>query len=101
MASPFPLLAAIGANTNRIEIGTAVIDMRYENPLYMAGGASTGPRTPEGLQRCAAAHTKHGTRNADARAQATERAKARAATRGLNRLVADLEASAKEVIEDS
>ena len=35
LASPFPLLAAIGAKTNRIEIGTAVIDMRYENPSYM------------------------------------------------------------------
>ena len=39
LASPFPLLAAIGAGTSRIEIGTAVIDMRYENPLYMAGDA--------------------------------------------------------------
>jgi hypothetical protein len=38
--SPFPLLAAIGAKTSRIEIGTAVIDMRYENPLYMAEDAS-------------------------------------------------------------
>ena len=28
LASPFPLLAAIGARTNKIEIGTAVIDMR-------------------------------------------------------------------------
>jgi hypothetical protein len=36
LGSPFPLLAAIGAKTTRIEIGTAVIDMRYENPLYMA-----------------------------------------------------------------
>ncbi len=36
LASPFPLLAAIGAKTSRIEIGTAVIDMRYENPFYMA-----------------------------------------------------------------
>jgi len=35
LASPFPLLAAVGAKTNRIEIGTGVIDMRYENPLYM------------------------------------------------------------------
>src|SRR3712207_2942442 len=35
-ASPIPLLAAIGAKTSRIEIGTAVIDMRYENPIYMA-----------------------------------------------------------------
>jgi len=36
LGSPFPLLAACGAKTKRIEIGTAVIDMRYENPLYMA-----------------------------------------------------------------
>src|SRR3984885_8405825 len=35
LGSPFPLLAAVGAKTSRIEIGTAVIDMRYENPLYM------------------------------------------------------------------
>ena len=33
LASPFPLLAAAGAKTSKIEIGTAVIDMRYENPL--------------------------------------------------------------------
>jgi alkanesulfonate monooxygenase SsuD/methylene tetrahydromethanopterin reductase-like flavin-dependent oxidoreductase (luciferase family) len=36
LASPFPLLSAIAARTSRIEIGTGVIDMRYENPLYMA-----------------------------------------------------------------
>src|SRR5947207_5683989 len=35
LGSPFPLLAAIGARTSRIEIGTGVIDMRYENPFYM------------------------------------------------------------------
>src|SRR4029079_10018625 len=35
LASPFPLLAAIGVRTSRIEIGTGVIDMRYENPFYM------------------------------------------------------------------
>jgi alkanesulfonate monooxygenase SsuD/methylene tetrahydromethanopterin reductase-like flavin-dependent oxidoreductase (luciferase family) len=39
LASPFPLLAAIGVSTSRIEIGTGVIDMRYENPLYMAEDA--------------------------------------------------------------
>lgn len=39
LASPFPLLAAIGAKTRKIEIGTAVIDMRYENPDYMAEDA--------------------------------------------------------------
>src|SRR6187549_1024277 len=36
LGSPFPLLAAVGARTKKIEIGTAVIDMRYENPMYMA-----------------------------------------------------------------
>ncbi|WP_292834055.1 LLM class flavin-dependent oxidoreductase [Microbacterium sp.] len=35
-AAPMPLLAAIAAKTERIEMGTAVIDMRYENPLYLA-----------------------------------------------------------------
>jgi alkanesulfonate monooxygenase SsuD/methylene tetrahydromethanopterin reductase-like flavin-dependent oxidoreductase (luciferase family) len=40
LASPFPLLAAIAARTGRIEIGTGVIDMRYENPLYMAEEAA-------------------------------------------------------------
>jgi alkanesulfonate monooxygenase SsuD/methylene tetrahydromethanopterin reductase-like flavin-dependent oxidoreductase (luciferase family) len=39
LGSPFPLLAAVGARTRTIEIGTAVIDMRYENPHYMAEDA--------------------------------------------------------------
>ena len=40
LSSPYPLLSAIAARTSRIEIGTAVIDMRYENPLYMAEEAA-------------------------------------------------------------
>jgi alkanesulfonate monooxygenase SsuD/methylene tetrahydromethanopterin reductase-like flavin-dependent oxidoreductase (luciferase family) len=40
LSSPFPLLSAIAARTSRIEMGTAVIDMRYENPLYMAEEAA-------------------------------------------------------------
>ncbi|MBI3745121.1 MAG: LLM class flavin-dependent oxidoreductase [Chloroflexi bacterium] len=56
LASPFPLLSAIGARTRRIEIGTAVIDMRYENPLYMvedAGAADliAGGRLQLGISR--------------------------------------------------
>ncbi|WP_438354016.1 LLM class flavin-dependent oxidoreductase [Microbacterium sp. CJ88] len=39
-ASPMPLLAAIAAKTQRIEVGTGVIDMRYENPLYLAEEAA-------------------------------------------------------------
>ena len=48
LASPFPLLAAVGAKTSRIEIGTAVIDMRYENPLYMAEDAGAADLISEG-----------------------------------------------------
>jgi alkanesulfonate monooxygenase SsuD/methylene tetrahydromethanopterin reductase-like flavin-dependent oxidoreductase (luciferase family) len=56
LSSPFPLLAAIGARTRRIEIGTAVIDMRYENPLYMAEDAGAadiiaGGRLQLGISR--------------------------------------------------
>ncbi len=40
LASPFPLLAAMAARTDHIEVGTGVIDMRYENPLYMAEEAA-------------------------------------------------------------
>lgn len=40
LASPFPLLAAMGARTSTIELGTGVIDLRYENPLYMAEEAA-------------------------------------------------------------
>ncbi len=39
LGSPFPLLSAVGARTRRIEIGTAVIDLRYENPYMMAENA--------------------------------------------------------------
>ena len=56
LASPFPLLAAVGARTKRIEIGTGVIDMRYENPHYMiedAGSADliSGGRLQLGISR--------------------------------------------------
>jgi alkanesulfonate monooxygenase SsuD/methylene tetrahydromethanopterin reductase-like flavin-dependent oxidoreductase (luciferase family) len=55
-ASPFPLLAAMGARTSRIELGTGVIDMRYENPLYMAEEAAaadllSGGRLQLGVSR--------------------------------------------------
>ncbi len=35
-AAPMPLLAAIAGSTQHIEVGTGVIDMRYENPLHLA-----------------------------------------------------------------
>lgn len=56
LGSPFPLLSAAGAKTQRIEIGTAVIDMRYENPFYMAEDAGaadliSGGRLQLGVSR--------------------------------------------------
>ena len=56
LGSPFPLLAAVGARTKRIEIGTAVVDMRYENPFYMAEDAGaadiiSGGRLQLGISR--------------------------------------------------
>ena len=56
LGSPFPLLAAAGAKTKTIELGTAVIDMRYENPLYMAEDAGaadliSGGRLQLGISR--------------------------------------------------
>jgi alkanesulfonate monooxygenase SsuD/methylene tetrahydromethanopterin reductase-like flavin-dependent oxidoreductase (luciferase family) len=64
-ASPFPLLAAIGARTSRIEIGTGVIDMRYENPLYMAEDAAaadllSGGRLQLGISRGSPEPALHG-----------------------------------------
>ncbi|MCU1545970.1 MAG: class flavin-dependent oxidoreductase [Homoserinimonas sp.] len=56
LASPFPLLAAMAARTSSIELGTGVIDMRYENPLYMAEEAAvadliSGGRLQLGVSR--------------------------------------------------
>ncbi|HEX8520247.1 MAG TPA: LLM class flavin-dependent oxidoreductase, partial [Pseudonocardia sp.] len=56
LASPFPLLAAAAARTSRIELGTGIIDMRYENPLYMAEDAGSadlisGGRLQLGISR--------------------------------------------------
>ncbi len=65
LAAPFPLLAAIGVRTSRIEIGTGVIDMRYENPLYMAEEAAAadllaGGRLQLGVSRGSPEPAYHG-----------------------------------------
>jgi len=67
ISSPFPLLAAIGSRTRKIEIGTAVIDMRYENPLYMVECASTadliaGGRLQLGISRGSPEQVREGFR---------------------------------------
>lgn len=67
LGSPFPLLAAIGARTKKVEIGTGVIDMRYENPLYMveeAGAADiiSGGRLQLGISRGSPEQVKDGWR---------------------------------------
>ena len=56
----------------------------------MHGGASTGPRTPEGLARSTAARRRHGKRDAAARAQAAQRGFAQVRLAALRRLMAEL-----------
>ncbi|HEX6574739.1 MAG TPA: LLM class flavin-dependent oxidoreductase [Gemmatimonadaceae bacterium] len=68
LSSPFPLLAAVGARTKRIEIGTAVIDMRYENPFYMAEDAGAADlisngRLQLGISRGSPEQVIHGWRH--------------------------------------
>src|SRR5690242_19417653 len=65
LSAPFPLLSAIGIKTSRIEIGTGVIDMRYENPLYMAEDAASadllsGGRLQLGISRGSPEHAWRG-----------------------------------------
>src|SRR3954467_15038907 len=72
LASPFPLLAAVGARTSKIEIGTAVIDMRYENPHYMAEDAGAadliaGSRLQLGISRGSPEQAIEGGRSPDHR----------------------------------
>lgn len=40
LSAPFPLLAAMAARTSTIDVGTGVVDLRYENPLYLAEEAA-------------------------------------------------------------
>ena len=68
LGSPFPLLAAVGARTKTIEIGTAVIDMRYENPMYMAEDAGAAEIIAGGrLQLGIAADHRNRVRRIDGR----------------------------------
>ncbi|GGJ36215.1 LLM class flavin-dependent oxidoreductase [Deinococcus roseus] len=65
LSAPFPLLSAMAARTRRIELGTAVIDMCYENPLAMAEEAAiadliSGGRLQLGLSRGSPEPAYHG-----------------------------------------
>jgi len=40
LSAPFPLLAAMAARTSTLDVGTGVVDLRYENPLYLAEEAA-------------------------------------------------------------
>jgi alkanesulfonate monooxygenase SsuD/methylene tetrahydromethanopterin reductase-like flavin-dependent oxidoreductase (luciferase family) len=86
-SSPFPLMSAIAAKTSRIQIGTGVIDMRYENPLGMAEEAAStdlisGGRLQLGVSRGSPQHADRGyevfgyvptTTDADMAAEKTDR----------------------------
>lgn len=56
LSAPIPLLTAMAMRTTRLEVGTGVVDMRYENPLYLASEASaldllSGGRLQLGVSR--------------------------------------------------
>lgn len=56
LSAPIPLLTAMAAATTRLEVGTGVIDLRYENPLYLATEAAaadliSGGRLQLGISR--------------------------------------------------
>jgi alkanesulfonate monooxygenase SsuD/methylene tetrahydromethanopterin reductase-like flavin-dependent oxidoreductase (luciferase family) len=55
LASPFPLAGRRRREDKKIEIGTGVIDMRYENPLYMAEDAGAPTSFPAGACSSASA----------------------------------------------
>ena len=76
LASPFPLLAAIGARTSRIELGTGVIDMRYENPLYMAEDAGAADLICGGRLRWASAADRRSRWSTASATSATSRRRA-------------------------
>lgn len=64
-SSPFPLLATIAARTTTLEFGTGVIDMRYENPLYLAEEAAaldllSAGRLQLGVSRGSPGHAEAG-----------------------------------------
>ena len=56
----------------------------------MHGGASAGPRTAAGLERCRQAPLKHGGRGAEARQAARDRSEARKVLAALNGLLRGL-----------
>lgn len=47
-SAPMPLLGAVAGSTKCIEVGTGVIDMRYENPLYLAEEAAALDQIADG-----------------------------------------------------
>lgn len=53
LSSPFPFFAAVAQHTDRIEIGSAVIAMRYQDPVLMAEAASTADLLADGRVKIA------------------------------------------------
>lgn len=62
------------------------------NRCHLHGGRSTGPRTPDGKARVAAAHFKHGRRRRILRVEAHERREVKTAAKFMGKTAAALDA---------
>jgi hypothetical protein len=81
-------VARCGARTRRG--GPCAAPAMPNGRCRMHGGASTGPRTEAGLERCRTAALKHGLRSTEAREAGRMRGEARRLAAGLRALLAEL-----------
>jgi alkanesulfonate monooxygenase SsuD/methylene tetrahydromethanopterin reductase-like flavin-dependent oxidoreductase (luciferase family) len=79
LSAPMPFFAAVGQHTERITLGSAVIGMRYEDPVLLAEGAGTADLLTGGRLQLAVSTGQgnfdavFGRPGADGRAEAQQR----------------------------
>ncbi|MFT4084012.1 MAG: LLM class flavin-dependent oxidoreductase [Nocardioides sp.] len=56
LSAPFPFFAAVAQHTERITLGSAVIAMRYQDPILLAENAATADLLADGRVQIAMSH---------------------------------------------